>query len=265
MKEIYLIKLGGSLITDKKSEGVARLEVLERLANEVQDLRRSSSAGWIVGHGSGSFGHFEAHRHQIHKGIESPEQLPGISATQARASTLHRMVVEALLGAGETPFSLAPSSSLVFSGGNAADLFVEPLLRSLDLDLLPVAYGDVVMDREQGCAICSTETLFVSLITALQEHGRRVAGVYWLGETEGVLDGDGVVIPEIELEGAETLLDRIEGASGRDVTGGMRHRLSTVLQLASVGVASWIGNGLHAGRLAAVVRGDAVPGTWVRP
>jgi isopentenyl phosphate kinase len=265
MTDICFIKLGGSLITDKRREGYARAEVITRLATEIRDLRRQTSVRWVVGHGSGSFGHFEAHRYGIHLGLSSPDQLPGVAATQSRARALHTLVLDALREAGEAPFSIAPSSSLIFAGGEPADVWLEPLRGALELGLLPTVYGDVVMDRERGFGICSTETLFVSLISALQEHGSQVGGVYWLGETEGVLDARGELIAEVDRPGADQLLDQIDGASGRDVTGGMRHRLASVLELADRGVPSWIGNGLEPGRLAGVVRGESVPGTWMRP
>jgi isopentenyl phosphate kinase len=265
MGRLSLVKLGGSLITDKRHEGRSRPEVIERLAGEIAELRQSAGEAWIVGHGSGSFGHYEAHRHRVHHGLESEDQLPGIAATQRRAADLHRLVVEALAAAGESPYSIAPSSCLVAAGGVPAELWLEPVTLALDSGLLPVVYGDVVMDREQGCAICSTETLFVSLVGALQGSGRQVGRVYWMGETEGVLDEEGGLIPELSPAAAESLLARIEGASGRDVTGGMRHRLATVVELCERGVGSWIGNGLEPGRLAQAIRGEVVPGTLVAP
>ncbi len=264
---LSFVKLGGSLITDKRHEKRARPEVIVRLAHEIAELRRESSkeALWIVGHGSGSFGHVEAHRSSIHEGLTSPDQRVGLAATADEAARLHRQVVGALREAGETPFSLAPSSFLLASEGHVAELYSEPLRLALAAGLLPVVYGDVVMDRAQGCAICSTEDLFVALAEALG-YAHDVARIYWLGETDGVYDADGETIREISAgDDATELLADIEGASGVDVTGGMRHRLSTTLELASDGVSSWIGNGLEPGLLGRAVRGEAVPGTWIRP
>lgn len=265
MGTLSFIKLGGSLITDKRQEKQARQEVIRRLASEIAALRRASENDWVIGHGSGSFGHVEAHRHQIHRGLRSADQLVGLAATADEAARLHRLVTGALRDVGEAPYSFAPSSGLVSVAGEPADLNLEPLRRALDLGLLPVVYGDVVMDREQGCAICSTETLFVSLISALQERGRAVDRVFWLGETDGIYDQGGEPIAEIDAAQGDTLLERVAGAVGTDVTGGMRHRLAATLELAGRGVASWVGNGLDAGRLLEAVAGDPVPGTWIRP
>ena len=52
MGPVGLIKLGGSLITDKRREKHARPKVIERLAGEIVQLRRASGHDWIVGHGS---------------------------------------------------------------------------------------------------------------------------------------------------------------------------------------------------------------------
>ncbi len=265
MTSVSLVKLGGSLITDKRREKHPRREVIERLATELAALRRESEGAWIVGHGSGSFGHVEAQRHQIHLGISSTGQLAGLAATTDEAARLHRLVIDALRRAGEAPYGFAPSSGLISVAGEPADLHLEPLRRALDLGLLPVVYGDVVMDRERGCSICSTEALFAALIAGLQERGRPVDRVFWLGETDGIYDEHGSVIAEIDPADSDARLDRVAGAEGTDVTGGMRHRLTTALDLAARGVASWVGSGLEPDRLLRVIRGESVPGTWIRP
>lgn len=263
MRSISLIKLGGSLITDKSQVRSARVEVIERLAGEVAKLREEPSRAWIVGHGSGSFGHVEAKRYSVHEGVSSADQLTGVSATADAAAELHRLVVRALVDAGAVPFSFAPSSALVSAAGRTVSLGLEPLTRAMELGLLPVLYGDVVLDREQGCAICSTEAVFLAVVEALGRQGRSIEAAYWLGDTDGVYDENGETISRIEAERSEEVLARVEGSKQTDVTGGMRHRLATAVALARLGVRSWIGSGLEPGRLGEVAAGGDVPGTWV--
>ena len=262
--EIYLVKLGGSLITDKKQPETPRNDVISRLSAEICELRTSVDSGLIIGHGSGSFGHRAAERYGIHRGISSTEQLPGVGVTQSAAARLHALVFQNLLEAEVPAYSLAPSSFLVASEDRAELLWPEPVLLALDLGLVPAVYGDVVMNREWGTSICSTETLFLALAPALASRGRFVKGAVWLGETEGVFDSSGRVIPEIDPDEVEALASGVDGASGVDVTGGMRHRLQAVETLARLGIPSWIGNGLVPGNLIAAVHGDVVGGTWVR-
>jgi isopentenyl phosphate kinase len=261
---LTLIKLGGSLITDKRRPGRARRQVIARLAGEIAAGAGTSPGRLVVGHGSGSFGHPAAARHGVHRGDDGGGPA-GVAETQARAATLHRLVVDALLEAGATPFSLAPSSFMAASAGRPVGLSIEPLMLALDRALLPVTYGDVVLDRRQGAAICSTETVFTALIRALGRRGRPVRRVLWLGETEGVWDAAGQLVGEITRANLAPVLEAAGAAAGTDVTGGMRHRLETAAALARHGVESWILDGLVPGRLARALGGDVVPGTRVLP
>ena len=258
---LTLVKLGGSLITDKRRPGRSRRQVIARLAGEIAAAGRPGRL--IVGHGSGSFGHPAAARYGVHRGARRGEKLAGVAETQARAATLHRMVVDALIRAGAAPFSLAPSSFMTASAGRPVGLALEPLLRALDQGLLPVTYGDVVLDRRQGAAICSTETVFAALVKALRRRGHQVEQAIWLGETEGVYDGEGRLVEEITAANLGRALRATRGAAGTDVTGGMRHRLETAASLARLGVESWILDGRDPGRLARALAGVAVRGSRV--
>ena len=182
---LTLVKLGGSLITDKRRPGRARRQVIRRLAAEIAEAVKRRPGRLIVGHGSGSFGHPAAARHEVHKGARGGGRPAGAAETQARAATLHRLVSDALLEAGAAPFSLAPSSYMTASAGRPVGLAIEPLLLALGRGLLPVTYGDVVLDRRQGTAICSTETVFHAVVRApRQQPAVRVVHALGLPQPE---------------------------------------------------------------------------------
>lgn len=261
--EVVLVKLGGSLITDKRRPETARNEVIERLARELEELDRQE-VRLVLGHGSGSFGHVAAARHGIQHGVGTPEQLLGVTETQDQAATLHRLVIGALRRQGVSAFSLAPSSFLVAADGVPADLWIESLQEALRIGMLPVVYGDVVMDRELGASIASTETVLLALAERLLSCGVVVRRSVWLGETDGIYDEKGATIEELQHGSIADVLEQLEGASGTDVTGGMRHRLETAASLAALGVESWIANGLEPGLLKHILEGGGFKGTKVR-
>lgn len=237
--------------------------MIARLAGEIARARQETPFRLIVGHGSGSFGHVAARESGIAQGIRSADQLPGVSRTQERAAALHRLVITELEKAGALPFSIAPSSCLVTDGGKAAAFAAEPLLLALDQGLLPVTYGDVVMDRSRGVAICSTETLFEAVIAALQGCGRAVLRALWLGETDGLYDAEGRTVPRVSAADLGQAARAIGDPAGTDVTGGMLHRVETALGLARLGVPSLLLNGLTPGLLERALRGEPVAGTEV--
>jgi isopentenyl phosphate kinase len=263
MPDLLLLKLGGSLITEKARPETPRREVIARLAGEIARAAREIPCRLIVGHGSGSFGHVAARESGIASGLRSADQLPGVSRTQERAAALHRIVIEALIDAGALPYSLAPSSCLIADAGRPAAFAAEPLLLALDRGLLPVLYGDVVMDRAWGVSICSTERLFEILARALLDDGRTVRRALWLGETDGLYDAAGRTLLRISPGDLERAAGAIGAPAGADVTGGMLHRVETALALARLGIPSRLANGLVPGLLERALRGEEVPGTEV--
>lgn len=257
---VVLVKLGGSLVTEKGRDATPREATIERLAGEIARARGARGDPLVLGHGSGSFGHPPAARHGLRSGLDGPDSLRGLATTQARAVRLHRLVVDALRDAGVPTFSVAPSSAAVARDGVLEPMALEPLVLALEWGLVPVTHGDVVADRTRGATIASTEEVFARLARDLPERGWRVTRVLWLGDAEGVLDASGTVVPEIRAGGP--VPDGVGGAMAPDVTGGMAHRVEIALELAELGVASWIGDGAP-GRLEAALAGDVRTGTRV--
>ncbi|MEM7584011.1 MAG: isopentenyl phosphate kinase [Acidobacteriota bacterium] len=261
MTELVLVKLGGSLITDKGAAAVPRLDVLERLSREIAQARPQMPERLLVGHGSGSFGHVAAAKHGIGSGQLGPSSGFGISETRAAAAQLHQLVTEQFLGAGLKPFSWAPSSALISRAGRPVSGEVGPLVSALALDLMPVVYGDVVMDRQWGASICSTEATLQYLVGRLQRRGLVVRRVLWLGATDGIYGRDGQAIPIVHRSNHRQVRKAIGATAGTDVTGGMLLRLETARWLAHRGVESWIVNGLTPELLTAGLLGEKLPGT----
>jgi isopentenyl phosphate kinase len=265
-REVVLVKWGGSLLTDKTGEEELRPDVLARLANELVLGAARAPELIVLGHGSGSFGHRAAHR----GGLGEPPSLETAGArrraacdTQDRAAALHRHVVSAVLAAGGAPFSFSPSSTMVTSLGAVRHLALAPLATALAGGLLPVSYGDVVLDEVGGAVIVSTERLFALLAEALPKVGYPVRRILWLGATAGVHDRSGRLLPQLDPAAFAREHSAIVGAQGVDVTGGMRHRVETALALSARGISSLIANGEVPGLLAAALAGETVPGTQV--
>ncbi len=258
---IVLVKLGGSLITDKRRRNAARPAVIARLSAEAARARAGLPA--ILGHGSGSFGHVAAARSGAHLGLGGRAGRDGAVETQAAARLLHERVLDALRAAGARPFSFAPGSFLYARAGKPAAAFVDPILEALDRGFLPVVYGDVVLDASRGVAIVSTEGVFEAIVAAAARRGRRVGRAVWLGETAGVRDAAGRTIPSITPRSWPAVRRFVGGADGTDVTGGMRLRVETALRLARRGVVSWIADGRTPGVLRRALSGDDLAGTRI--
>ncbi|MES3629822.1 MAG: isopentenyl phosphate kinase [Longimonas sp.] len=264
MLSVTFVKWGGSLITEKTGRYAVRTRVLTRLARELVQHWPAWRGRLVLGHGSGSFGHVAAHE----AGIDSEEPHPApeeaLSRIQQAVSDLHRHVVLALREAGLPAFTFAPSSAYVSKKGTPSVFNAAPVARALSMGALPVTYGDVTLDTHKDIAICSTETVFRSLISALRDHEHTTDRVLWCGNTHGVYDAQGNTISTLSCERVHTMTRSMRAPDGTDVTGGMAHRLRTACALAENGIESLLLNGLEPGELSAALTGSPFQGTRVR-
>ncbi len=265
MKNLILIKLGGSLITDKAKPFTPRLDVIKRLAREIYEAKKESGIKVIVGHGGGSFPHKPASDYKTNKGIINKDSYKGISLVQHAASSLNRIIVNNLIETGENAVSVQPSAGFIAEGGRIKDWFLEPMKEMLKHGLLPVPYGDVALDVEMGCCIISTEEILNYLARKLGSKKVILVGI-----TDGVFDKDpnkypdAKLIPEINSENYEDIKKYLSGSAGIDVTGGMLHRVSRIFELTKIGVEAQIINGEKKDNLKKALLGEKVLGTTIK-
>lgn len=229
--ECVFLKLGGSLITDKRLEETPRRETIHRLAREIRAaLTERPDLRLVLGHGSGSYGHFRAKRYNVHQGYLADWR--GYAETAAAAQRLNRLVTDALLEEGVCAVSLQPSASALCREGELEKMAVEPVVRLLERGAVPLVYGDVALDAVRGCAILSTEQIFIYLARIL-----RPARILLAGEVAGVFTADPLRHPTARLI-AEitpcnyTEVERALSASfGVDVTGGMLSKVQGLYRL----------------------------------
>ncbi len=227
MAELIFVKLGGSLITDKRHEATPRRRVLRRMAAELRAaLDENPALRIVLGHGSGSFGHWEANRYGTRQGVTSVEQWQGFARVAAAAAQLNRLVVDIFLEAGVPVLSLPPSASALAEDGTIRAWDDATLRRSLEHGLIPLIFGDVAFDTVRGGTILSTESLFVYLAARL--HPQRIL---LFGNAPGVLDPWRRVLPHITPESHPKIEQFLRGSCCTDVTGGMADKVTQMVRL----------------------------------
>jgi isopentenyl phosphate kinase len=228
MKEVvFFLKLGGSLITDKARAYSARHEVIARLAGEVrQALDAAPDLSLLIGHGSGSFGHWAAKPYGTRQGVQTVIQWRGYAEVAAAAARLNRIVTDAFLKAGISVLSVQPSASARCHDRALEYLDTRPIHAALARGLVPLVYGDVALDDVRGGTIISTEDIFLYLADELCP-----ARILLLSEVDGVLDSDGAVVPRITPPDFPALREALAGSRGVDVTGGMADKVARMVEL----------------------------------
>jgi len=262
---MLILKLGGSVITDKSKPFTPRLDVIRRLAKEIHEARQEKGIKLIIGHGGGSFPHTSAKKYETHKGIINEESYRGICMVQNDASKLNRIMVDELIKAGENAISIQPSSSCITKKGRISEWYFDPIKKVLEYDLLPVVYGDVALDTEMGCCIISTEEI-MNYLARNFKSSRLLIG----GKVDGVFTSDpnrnkeGKFIPVITKENFPEIKKYLTSSDGIDVTGGMLHKVERLLELTDLGIESEIINVDKPNVLKMALLGKKVLGTIVK-
>ena len=255
------IKLGGSLITDKRVARSFRRDVTRNIAQQLAQIRaQRPGLRILLGHGSGSFGHFEARKYDIGDGIASEEQRLAHARVGAVAAELTALVRAELLEAGLPALRFPPSALLTTSNRRIDWLTLDALRVALEHGYFPLTHGDIMLDRAIGGAIISTETVFAALAEPLD-----ATEIILLGEVDGVLDSNGSVVPRITPDCLPALLPTLGASHGVDVTGGMLHKVAAMVELVSQrpSLSVTIANGRRDGILLDLLLRDQAHGTRI--
>ncbi|NPV77023.1 MAG: isopentenyl phosphate kinase family protein [Anaerolineae bacterium] len=227
---LVFLKLGGSLITDKNKPHTPRREVINRLAAEIASARRQNPAlQWVLGHGSGSFGHVEGKKYATRSGVRGHEQWLGFAQVWSAARSLNQIVIESLTQAGLPVIAFPPSCCIVASDARISTWEIGPLRSALANGLSPLVYGDVVFDTVRGGTILSTEDLFSHLAHLLKPDRILLAG-----SEQGVwadFPACTSLIEQITPATYRQMTGHIGDAIATDVTGGMAQKVKSMLDL----------------------------------
>lgn len=257
MKSILLIKLGGSVITNKNIQYKAKTEVIKRLAREL----KKSKSSIILAHGSGSFGHPSAVKFGGKKGYKSKQ---GIAKVARDAMEINRIVMDVLIEQGLPAVSFRPMSILLTEKGKIKENFFEVIEQAVLQGLIPVVYGDVIVDRKWKTTIYSGETTLNSIGIYLINKGYEIDKVIQVGETDGVYDNNKKTIPVISRKNWNTARKFIYNTGRSDVTGEMTHKIEDAFIMAKKGVNTYLVNGNKKRELEKAILGMPVQGTLLR-
>lgn len=258
---MIILKLGGSLLTDKSKKFSIRTKVLRRVASEIKAGCRE---GLVIVHGGGSFGHPVARKYGLSGGFRKKSQLKGVAQTRAAMGRFNQIVVEALAESGISAVSLQPSANIICRGGRIKSFDTGILKKFVSLGITPVLYGDVVLDSKQGFCILSGDQIVSYLAKVFKPEKIILAA-----DVDGLFDKNpkkyksAKLVREVNQRNYKRILAGIK-SSGDDVTGGIRGKVLELLNLANKGYESHIINGRIAGRLKKSLLGIEVIGTVIR-
>ncbi len=265
MRELVFLKLGGSLITDKTRPYTVRMDRLDALMGEIKSaLAANAELQLLLGHGSGSFGHFAVKDHLEGLKWSTPSQTDKSGATDYwrgyaevwyRAAELNHHVMEAMHRAGIPAMALQPSAMVKALDGSVAAWDLTSVRAALETALTPVIYGDIVVDAVRGSTVFSTEALMSHLAPELRPRRILLAGIeagVWADYPKRK-----TALEQITPKSYAGVAGRVGESHGVDVTGGMKAKVEEMLELVGrmPGLSVQIFSGEQRGNIAQALAG----------
>jgi len=256
-----ILKIGGSVITDKGKELEVQMQAINRLAEEIQE---ANVQNLIIVHGGGSFGHPLARRHAITEGFKEETQRIGFSETHHVMTVLNGLFMDALIWRNVPAVSITPSSCIITKNGRIQCFEDAPLKMLLKMGFLPVLYGDAVLDTKLGFAILSGDQL-VSVLATRFNAERIIIGV----DVDGLYDVDPKVkktakkFTHLTLEELKELQSKLGESTAWDVTGGMFGKIVELLPAIEQGIPVTIVNAAKPNYIYKALKGKKVKSTLI--
>jgi isopentenyl phosphate kinase len=225
---MILLKIGGSILTDKSKERTILPDRTKMIAKQIAD---SGIKELVLIHGAGSFGHPQVLTH-----LQCGFNAEGLWITHKTVSELNSAFIEELHVHGIRALPVHPLNCSISNSGRIDYFDLCPIKMMLENDLVPVIHGDIVLDKYIKFSILSGDQIIAYLAKVLKPRkvgiGTNVDGVLYKGKT----------LRHLHSTDFNRLKREIRGSNNMDVTGGMLKKVTELVELANYGIRSQIFN-----------------------
>lgn len=245
---MILIKLGGSIITNKQKSLTPNLSAINKIAHQLKKIKEPI----VVVHGGGSFGHYWSVKYDMHTKPDKYSR-KGVSIVKNSMVELNKIILDSFLKHNLNPYCLPPTD---FMFGNKPDQKkIKEIAKIAKSGLIPISYGDVIWHGRNKFYILSGDRIIGILSKVLKPRlvifVLNVDGVYSDMKTKKLL---------YEIKGEKTAISKVK----MDVTGGMNRKIKEAVSISKNGINVFLVNGNKPDRIVKAVKNGKFEGTLFR-
>jgi isopentenyl phosphate kinase len=245
---MILIKLGGSIITDKEKPLSPRKKDIENIAKNLKKINEPI----IIVHGGGSFGHYWSVKYDMHTKPKK-NNMHGVSIVKNSMIDLNKIILDVFVKNKLNPYSLPPTDFM--SGNKPMVKKIKEITKIAKSGLIPITYGDALWYGNKKTYILSGDKIMTYLAKILKP--RLVIFV---------LNEDGLysdlktrkLIYELKEENPKVSENKM------DVTGGMTRKVEEATVIAKNGMNVFFVNGNKSERIVKAIKNRKYEGTLFR-
>ena len=245
---MILIKLGGSIITNKEKPLSPRRKTIDNILKQISKIKEPI----VIVHGGGSYGHYWSVKYDMHTkpAKTSPK---GVAIVKNSMVELNKIILDSSLKNKINPYVLPPTD---FMSGNKPIknkiLAINEISKS---GLTPITYGDALWYGQKKSYILSGDVIMTVLAKILKPRLSlfilNVDGVYSDLKTKKMIYDFKKEKPKIK-------------SNTMDVTGGMSRKITEANNMVKAGLKVFFVNGNKPKRIGDAISGKKFEGTLFR-
>lgn len=258
---LTVLKIGGSVITDKSKPYSIRRNIVRRIARELKPYL-SLNNKLILVHGGGSYGHYIV---RMYDELARKKDAQYYSMVTISMNELSLKIAE-ILRLENIPVTIVPSH-VVFrlnKENNIEPYNIRVIIDHLEQGIIPILYGDLVLGRNAFPVLSGDD---ISWYLACKLKASRLL---FATSVDGIYAGPVGKSPIIELikcsdTNIEEIIEKSQKKVGSsiDVTGGIMNKIFVARKYGCSNIDVIIFNGLVEDNIRKVLLGEKILGTKV--
>ncbi|MAY24247.1 MAG: gamma-glutamyl kinase [Thaumarchaeota archaeon] len=245
---MILIKLGGSIITNKERPLSARRKAIESILKQIKKINEPK----IIVHGGGSYGHYWSVKYDMHT-KPAKYDARGVAIVKNSMIELNKIILDIAVKNRINAYCLPPTD---FMNGNRS--IKNKILTMNDISksgLTPITFGDALWFGQKKSYILSGDVIMTTIAKVLKPRLSvfvlNVDGVYSNLKTKKLIYDFKKEKPTISI-------------NKMDVTGGMTRKIAEAVKISRSGLNVFFTNGNKPQRITDAVTGKKFEGTLFR-
>lgn len=245
---MILIKLGGSIITNKEKPLSARRKTIENLSKNLKKVNESI----VLVHGGGSYGHYWSVKYDMHT-KEKKYNLRGVSIVKNSMIELNKIILDSMIKNKINPYCLPPTDFM--SGNRPIIKKIKEIEKIAKSGLIPITFGDALWYGQRKTYILSGDKIMTYLAKVLRPR----LSIFALNE-DGVYSDLKSKNLITELTGEKPSITD----NTMDVTGGMTRKIEEASKISKIGMNVFFVNGNKPERIVKAIKNKKFEGTLFR-
>ena len=245
---MILIKLGGSVITNKSKPFTPRKTTINKIVSSFKKIDES----FVIVHGGGSYGHYWSVKYGMHT-KPAKYSVRGISIVKNSMIDLNKIILDSFLKNGLNPYCLPPTDFM--KGNTPIPKKVLEIKKIAKSGLIPITFGDALWYGKNKSYILSGD----KIMTILAKFLKPRMAIF-------VLNEDGLYS---EIKNKKLIYEFKNkkpsfSKTTRDVTGGMKRKVEEASKISKMGLKVFFTNGNKPARVIQAIKEKKFEGTLFR-